>query len=414
MQNGSLGEARARAFLLNRFWVLERSVDIQGADLFIQRRNLLDRDAPRLGMVQVKFFGTPGTSHFIHREYVVDDGDPRAEFFVLCHSGSEDDPRTHLIFARDLMEEFPPTTNSGNEGFRITYQRLHETERFRVVEPRLALDRIERQLELAEFTKNRRFLSWALPSANAELSAIDPDYREPLGNWWGDIPTGFTDLKKVARDAMLHVEDIHQLLVDMANATDPAIAADRLDEIRYYCRGGDRRWSISLPEKLDDDEFFKVCQRHKVMVDRLRKDGLLDAFIRMKGALGTHLLAFLEPRLPFSPTIVHRFTMRYDPATLVIDGVDSRLEELADYLGTPVEFDNWGRIKGAPNFREDVIESATPGLVKYRWMPGRWGSCDGNLPDTLRDGDCFLHRDCLDAVFASRYGEPHELVKHIG
>src|SRR6478752_684691 len=90
-QNGSLGEARARAFLLNRFWVLERSVDFQGADLFIQRRitgrNLLDREAPRLGVVQVKFFGTTATSHFVHKEYVLDDGEPRTEFFVLCHSG---------------------------------------------------------------------------------------------------------------------------------------------------------------------------------------------------------------------------------------------------------------------------------------------------------------------------------------
>jgi hypothetical protein len=52
MQNGSIGEARARAFLLDRFWVLERSVDIDGADFIIQRRltekTLLDREAPRL------------------------------------------------------------------------------------------------------------------------------------------------------------------------------------------------------------------------------------------------------------------------------------------------------------------------------------------------------------------------------
>lgn len=38
MQNGSQAEARARAFLMNRFWILERSVDINGADFLIQRR----------------------------------------------------------------------------------------------------------------------------------------------------------------------------------------------------------------------------------------------------------------------------------------------------------------------------------------------------------------------------------------
>src|SRR6478672_6525088 len=34
------GEARALAFLLDRFWVLERSVDVQGADLIVQRPHM--------------------------------------------------------------------------------------------------------------------------------------------------------------------------------------------------------------------------------------------------------------------------------------------------------------------------------------------------------------------------------------
>jgi hypothetical protein len=35
-ENGVVGEARTRAFLVDRFWVLERSVDIEGADFLIQ------------------------------------------------------------------------------------------------------------------------------------------------------------------------------------------------------------------------------------------------------------------------------------------------------------------------------------------------------------------------------------------
>ena len=68
MQNGSIGEARSKAFLIDRFWLLERSVDIDGADFIIQRRltkkNLLDKEAPRLGVVQAKFFGRP-TVHLL-------------------------------------------------------------------------------------------------------------------------------------------------------------------------------------------------------------------------------------------------------------------------------------------------------------------------------------------------------------
>lgn len=33
MENGTIAEARTKAFLMDRFWILERSVDIQGTDL---------------------------------------------------------------------------------------------------------------------------------------------------------------------------------------------------------------------------------------------------------------------------------------------------------------------------------------------------------------------------------------------
>lgn len=412
MQNGSLGEARARAFLLNRFWVLERSVDVQGADLIIQRRltgrNLLERQAPRLGVVQVKFFGSPATSHFIHEEYVTDEkGEPRDEFFLLCHHGAENDARMFLVFARDIVEAFPRTNRSGNDGFAINFDVLALSERFHVTDSRLALNRIEHQLEVAEFTKNRRFLEWALPSARTELGAIHPDYREPLGNWWGDLPKGFMEIKKVARDAMMHVEEIHELLLDVADATDPAIAAERLSQIRYHCRAGNR-WSISLPDDLDNQEFFDACRLHKVMVDHLRADGLLDAFIRMPDELSKHLVSFLEPRLPLSPTILHRFVIRYDPATFAILTVESSLSELSEYLGMSIEFDKWRSIKGAPDFRSHAVEKASPGCIEYHWMPGR-GSAEAMLA-ALRSGDSYLYNDCLDAVFAAKYGEPHELL----
>jgi len=74
MQNGSIGEARTQAFLIDRFWVLERSVDIDGADFIIHRRitsaNLLDKRPPRFGVVYAKFFAGPKTSHHIYKQYL--------------------------------------------------------------------------------------------------------------------------------------------------------------------------------------------------------------------------------------------------------------------------------------------------------------------------------------------------------
>ncbi len=55
MENGSVGEARAKAFLIDRFWILERSVDIDGADFLIQSRSIAgrftDRAPPKIGVV---------------------------------------------------------------------------------------------------------------------------------------------------------------------------------------------------------------------------------------------------------------------------------------------------------------------------------------------------------------------------
>ena len=77
MENGSVGEARSRAFLIDRFWVLERSVDTEGADFLIQRRTVTqrftDQVPPRVGVIQAKFFHDRRTTHHIPRSYVLDD-----------------------------------------------------------------------------------------------------------------------------------------------------------------------------------------------------------------------------------------------------------------------------------------------------------------------------------------------------
>jgi hypothetical protein len=406
MSNGTLGEARARAFLLDRFWVLERSVDVQGADLIIQRRltgkNLLDREAPRLGVVQVKFFGSPATSHFVHKEYVVDDtGVPRDEFFLFCHTGTEEDPRLYIVSGRDLHETFPLTARDGHDGYAISYSRLTTAGRFEVTAPKYSLDRIERQLELAEFVKNRRFLAWALPSVDHDSAAIDPLYREPIDNWWGDIPEGFQKIKRTARTAMLNVEEVYTLLGQVAEATDPLAAEEVLDEIRYHCRDGYGRWSISLPDRLHDGDLFQVCRRHKKIVDQLRADGLLDRYLRMKDSLRAEVVAHLAPRWPVSVNSVHRLSMSYDPATLVVARIESRFAEIDDPDGVP-EAD-----QKSP-FDLEKLEHSEPGRVVYRWMPGRYGSWkdDTSSPtDFLHSTEFRIYYECLDAVFTMKYGE---------
>ena len=128
MEHGAIGEARAKAFLLDRFWVLERSVDIHGADYLIQRRitqsNFLDREPPRLGIVQVKFIQDASTNIHISKNYVVGElGSPHEEFFVLVLSGKEDDESFSLLSAKEIAQSCPLT----DDLYKITGKRLPYT-----------------------------------------------------------------------------------------------------------------------------------------------------------------------------------------------------------------------------------------------------------------------------------------------
>lgn len=77
-EHGALGEARAKSLLLERFWVLERSVDVHGADFLIQRRllgtHILKRDSPRFGVIQVKFVQDGRTPIRVPSDHVRDEG----------------------------------------------------------------------------------------------------------------------------------------------------------------------------------------------------------------------------------------------------------------------------------------------------------------------------------------------------
>jgi hypothetical protein len=89
MQNGTIGEAKTKAFLIDRFWILERSVDIDGADFIIQRRilqnTILDNKPPRMGLIQVKYYSSDKTTQYIHPNYIVNDkgGVKKGIFFIM-------------------------------------------------------------------------------------------------------------------------------------------------------------------------------------------------------------------------------------------------------------------------------------------------------------------------------------------
>lgn len=408
MQNGTIGEARAKAFLLDRFWVLERSVDIDGADLIIQRRltgkNLLAREAPRLGVVQVKYFGSTKTQHFVHLEYIVDENnDPRNEFFLMCFAGNEESARSFFMLAEDILEQFPKTTKNGNDGFVISYNHITSYADFEIINPKLILDRIQKRLEFAEFTKNRSFISWALPSTNTDLNAISPEYSEPIDNWWGDIPSGFEEIKRTARKAMFDVEEILNYLQKLTEETDPVKAEEIVNDISHNCRDGMGRWRISLPDNLYDEDFFTVCRKHKEIYENLKKDGLLNSFLTMKKELKDRLMQDLANRFPVDSNFVHIFSFSYDANNFNLLSFNSKLIPKRDFLKKSSKSNSYS-VEGITNY--------SIGHIEYAWIPGKYSSLYENEKinmEWFRSRNFILYYSCLEVVFSLKYYDEFNL-----
>jgi hypothetical protein len=109
IENGKTGEARTRAMLIRDFWVLERSVDIAGADFLLQLQadsleEIWDRQKriEVLGIIQAKYFEGKNQIQ-IKKCYVEDSQGPRTEFFALLHTDDENETAVHYFFTSEQI-----------------------------------------------------------------------------------------------------------------------------------------------------------------------------------------------------------------------------------------------------------------------------------------------------------------------
>ncbi|MEH7749486.1 hypothetical protein V7659_31455, partial [Neobacillus drentensis] len=111
IENGRIGEIKTKVELLKRgLWVSEREVDVNGADLIVQKANLLNDLIDIIGapvaFVQIKNVG-PETSVSIDSRYIyyVDGEDIKIkeEFFLFVYRNDEPD---FLVFlsAKDINQ----------------------------------------------------------------------------------------------------------------------------------------------------------------------------------------------------------------------------------------------------------------------------------------------------------------------
>ncbi|HLG57810.1 MAG TPA: hypothetical protein VI485_20870 [Vicinamibacterales bacterium] len=335
-EHGVLAEARTRSFLMDRFWVLERSVDVDGADFIVQRkltaRSLLDRTPPRLGFVQAKFYKDAATTQYVHREYVVDEaGQPRAEFFLICHTGIEDAARAYFLAASEIVSGFEETGIAHSRPGRFALPgHAVLIQRFEIIDRASVLDRVERALRDADFDRNRSFLSWALPGRTAPLRPIAAMYEEPIDNWWGDIPTGFETLRAAVRRAQDNLRDVFERLVEIEETDDAAQALELAEELKHA-------WgtSVSLSRDLYPADLHTVVSEHKRRYDELQAAGLLGAHAALRRTGLAFLIGDLAPRMPMSREDVYILEVRYDGETLLRPRFEGRCETSATSEASP-------------------------------------------------------------------------------
>ncbi|WP_323658537.1 hypothetical protein [Pectobacterium versatile] len=162
-ENGRSGETLTQSILLSRFWVLKRSADVDGADFLVQRQSdsleevrRRAREIQILGIVQSKYFETSNQVK-VNKAYVLDNGQPRKEFFCSLHTHDEEGEHVHYFFsAEDIVDEFELSTCGEYYWFALTRERQYT--KYRNPKNRFILDKIERGMNQAEGNANRGFI----------------------------------------------------------------------------------------------------------------------------------------------------------------------------------------------------------------------------------------------------------------
>jgi hypothetical protein len=319
MENGGLGEARAKAFLMDRFWALERSVDIEGADYLVQRKltahNFMDRDPPRLGVVQVKFIQDGGTGISLHKNYVCDErGSPYSEFFLLVLTGREDSEKTYLLSAADVVKEFTERTDGDRTLLGIGGAKLMATSNYEVLQKKRALDKIERALANADFYANRVFLG-GTRYVKISPEHIDDDLVAPLDNSYGNLQKIFFEEKRKVQSVLWEMEDVTDAMHKMLATTNPDEAFRLFEDVIAEHVDGYRRIVFSS-DFFRDTDFEDTVKRHRLILKRLRELGIEGAFFKLLGEYRKAVVNYLSSLdLDACPSVL-KATTTYDTDSL--------------------------------------------------------------------------------------------------
>ena len=405
MQNGALGEARAKAFLMNRFWVLERSIDIDGADYLIQRRLTRKQNStsPYLGIVQVKYFENNNIPIYISKEYVIgEDGQPRSDFFLLAFTGNEDTSEMYYLDSQEISK-FDEKHTSSVIRYYLTGAKLINGG-YKVTSPRRTLDRMENSMSHTQFLMNRDFIVSKFPSETFDTTAVMPAFREPIDNWWGNIPKEFEKIKLSAVSLMKEIAEMYERIREVAIETSPMEAMVKAEPIaRDFGQSYYGHWGVEIANSLFDENLYYASKQHLEKVDLLRSDGILDSFISIKEELKKKVYPFLSNSLPIGPNIIHRIVIEFDITALQIVSIDQSFINATDFFEVSGDLNRYGHVD-VPEY--DGVNPISENKFEYFWLAGR---CYVNNKES-RKLKCFygsmdlpLFWKCMDQIFEMKY-----------
>jgi len=404
MQNGALGEIRTKAFLMERFWILERSIDVDGADFIIQRRlsskTLLDKRPPRLGFVQAKFYLSSATTQYIPESYIVDEhGNSRDEFFLLCHTGHEENAKIFFLTAKLIISDFNTIIQSGIRKYAISGTRLFTSSKYLIQSKSNTLNRIESQLRLADYISNQEFISWNLSTDFTASSAIQTEFMEPIETSFGaDIPKEFQRLKNNAFEIMSRIEEWHDTLQSIVREVDPIQASLSIRKLEL-----DEDFKKLSRTSLYDDNFYFSCKSHLNMVNTLDADGILDNFIKLKKIIKGSVVKFLLNQLPLDENVLHVISITLDMESLEITSFQNSIISIEEYCENKnISKDNNG------NFPYKGVHRPSCDSLEYFWKAGKILFSSNSLRD-LKDfyanEDFYIYNDIVNKIYELKYHE---------
>jgi hypothetical protein len=181
--NGKQGEDRTRALLGKRFFVLERSVDVEGADFLVQTQHdtieQLRQEKDKisiLGIIQSKYFEN-NNEVLIHRHYVEDKDGVISEFFAILHTDVLEEEHTYFFDAQDILDSWVITErNSGKTPssyyrFKITKKRKYS--RYLNLPKSEILQKIEDGIIKSEQYRNNSYINKILEKESSPISVYN-------------------------------------------------------------------------------------------------------------------------------------------------------------------------------------------------------------------------------------------------